>query len=124
MRASAHNICLILGALSKNRRARCIMAHLVVYRERVAIGPIHKDKVVEWIWVGWCRCGGAKAQMKRRVMGEPYGKIMEQVEQQTVTSSQKQVTIQPFNSLAEALASLKRGLEGSKCGLGAESWTS
>ena len=74
MRASADNICLNLGALSKNLDSRGIMAHPVVYRERVAIGPIHKDKIVEWTWVGWCRCAGAKAQARRRVMGEPYGR--------------------------------------------------
>ena len=40
------------------------MSHPIIYRERIAIGPLRKDKVTEWIWIGWCLCEVSEAQVQ------------------------------------------------------------
>ena len=42
------------------------MLHPVLYREREPIGPVFREKVREWLWVGWCKCKGTESGREKR----------------------------------------------------------
>ena len=96
------------------------MSHPMVYRERIAMGPVHKDKVSEWIWVGWCRCEASECQMRKKAFGEPHSrcsvcqKFVKHLGQRSPTGGKLQGVTRPFSSLEEALASFKKDLESTK----------
>tara|TARA_B110000285_G_C14883403_1_gene495032 strand:- start:401 stop:787 length:387 start_codon:yes stop_codon:yes gene_type:complete len=96
------------------------MSHPIIYRERIAIGPLRKCKVTEWIWIGWCLCEVSEAQAQEKTSDEPYSrctvcrKFVKELRQCSFISNKCQDAIHPFSNLEEALASLKRDLGHTK----------
>ena len=81
---------------------------------------VRKDKVTEWIWIGWCLCEVSEAQVQEKTSDEPYSrctvcrKLVKELKQCSFISNKCQDATHPFSNLEEALASLKRDLEHTK----------
>ena len=92
------------------------MSHPMIYTERIERG-FPRDKVTEWIWVGWCLCEISEAPIQERASDEPYcrcticRKFVKELGRRSFLNKKSHDDIHPFNNLEEALASLKKDLE-------------
>ena len=88
------------------------LPHPMIYRERIAIGPLRKYKVTEWIWIGWCICEDSETRVQEKTSEEPYSrctvcrKFAKDLTRCSSISNKCQDATHPFSNLEEAFASI------------------
>ena len=91
---------------------RKFLPHPMINRERIAIGPLRKYKVTEWIWIGWCLCEDSQTPVQEKTSDEPYSrctvcrKFAKDLTRCSSISNKCQDATHPFSNLEEAFASL------------------